>query len=111
MAYRTAASTRLIGQSLPSHTPFFEGARSWLPLLPLSLPCPPPVKVRAGMFRFVFDVPGSVTDWLHVENLVQALVLADEALGAGRKHVAAGQVSGREGRIKTPRQGGGVLLS
>ena len=30
--------------------------------------------LRSGLFRFIFDVPGSRTDWLHVENLVQVSI-------------------------------------
>ncbi|GAX84262.1 hypothetical protein CEUSTIGMA_g11685.t1, partial [Chlamydomonas eustigma] len=49
------------------------------------------LKVRGGMFKFVFDFPGSKTDWLHVENLVMALSLAGQGLGSEKKHVASGQ--------------------
>lgn len=33
----------------------------------------------------------AIVDWLHVENLVEAALLAAKALGAARGHVAAGQ--------------------
>ncbi|KAL8194986.1 UNVERIFIED_CONTAM: hypothetical protein K2H54_043628 [Gekko kuhli] len=47
--------------------------------------------IEQGWFRFVYGDPGSLVDFVHVDNLVQAHVLAAEALGAPREHVAAGQ--------------------
>lgn len=109
------ASSRRSGQSTvrpvlvsspssPTWLPFPQRCRSPGSTSSLLPPAPPPlIKVRTGMFRFVFDVPGSRTDWLHVENLVQALVLAAEGLGAGREHAAAGQV--RDDAKLGPRRG------
>ncbi|XP_015266032.1 PREDICTED: short-chain dehydrogenase/reductase family 42E member 1 [Gekko japonicus] len=47
--------------------------------------------IEQGWFRFVYGDPSSLVDFVHVDNLVQAHILAAEALGAPRGHVAAGQ--------------------
>ncbi|KAL4458042.1 hypothetical protein ABPG75_012907 [Micractinium tetrahymenae] len=48
--------------------------------------------LEMGLFSFVIGPPHEgIVDWLHVDNLVQAMLLAAEALTAGRAHVAAGQ--------------------
>ncbi|KAM6430407.1 short-chain dehydrogenase/reductase family 42E member 1 isoform 1-T2 [Liasis olivaceus] len=47
--------------------------------------------IEQGWFRFVYGDPSSLVDFVHVDNLVQAHILAAEALGASKKHIAAGQ--------------------
>lgn len=47
--------------------------------------------IEQGWFRFVYGDPSSLVDFVHVDNLVLAHILAAEALGAPREHVAAGQ--------------------
>ncbi|XP_062818069.1 short-chain dehydrogenase/reductase family 42E member 1 isoform X2 [Anolis carolinensis] len=47
--------------------------------------------VERGWFRFVYGDPESRVDFVHVDNLVQAHLLAAEALGPGKAHRAAGQ--------------------
>ncbi|XP_042293948.1 short-chain dehydrogenase/reductase family 42E member 1 isoform X2 [Sceloporus undulatus] len=47
--------------------------------------------IERGWFRFVYGDPGSRVDFVHVDNLVQAHVLAAEALGTSKDHQAAGQ--------------------
>ncbi|GIL57920.1 hypothetical protein Vafri_13123 [Volvox africanus] len=36
--------------------------------------------VRAGLFQATFGDPSSLSDWIHVDNLVQILILAERAL-------------------------------
>lgn len=48
--------------------------------------------LEMGLFSFVIGPPHEgIVDWLHVDNLVQAMLLAAEALTADKQHVAAGQ--------------------
>ncbi|XP_062997048.1 short-chain dehydrogenase/reductase family 42E member 1 [Elgaria multicarinata webbii] len=47
--------------------------------------------IERGWFRFVYGDPRSLVDFVHVDNLVQAHILASEALGAGKGYKAAGQ--------------------
>lgn len=47
--------------------------------------------VEKGLFRFVYGDPKSLVEFVHVDNLVQAHILASEALKANKCHVAAGQ--------------------
>ncbi|XP_060644407.2 short-chain dehydrogenase/reductase family 42E member 1 [Anolis sagrei] len=47
--------------------------------------------VERGWFRFVYGDPKSQVDFVHVDNLVQAHILAAEALGPSKAHRAAGQ--------------------
>ncbi|XP_070808982.1 short-chain dehydrogenase/reductase family 42E member 1 [Pituophis catenifer annectens] len=47
--------------------------------------------VEQGWFRCVYGNPSSLVDFVHVDNLVQAHILAAEALGATKNHAAAGQ--------------------
>ncbi|KAM4833456.1 short-chain dehydrogenase/reductase family 42E member 1 [Thomomys bottae] len=47
--------------------------------------------LERGLFRFVFGDPESLVEFIHVDNLVQAHILASEALKADRGHVASGQ--------------------
>uniref|UniRef100_A0A8D0BH03 Short chain dehydrogenase/reductase family 42E, member 1 n=1 Tax=Salvator merianae TaxID=96440 RepID=A0A8D0BH03_SALMN len=47
--------------------------------------------IERGWFRFVYGDPRSLVDFVHVDNLIQAHVLAAEALGESKNHKAAGQ--------------------
>ncbi|XP_077166608.1 short-chain dehydrogenase/reductase family 42E member 1 [Paroedura picta] len=47
--------------------------------------------IERGWFWFVYGDPGSLVDFVHVDNLVRAHILAAEALGAPGGHVAEGQ--------------------
>lgn len=47
--------------------------------------------LEAGLFRFVYGSPQALVDFVHVDNLVSAHVLAAEGLTAERGRVAAGQ--------------------
>ncbi|XP_026569814.1 short-chain dehydrogenase/reductase family 42E member 1 [Pseudonaja textilis] len=47
--------------------------------------------IEQGWFRCMYGDPNSLVDFVHVDNLVQAHILAAEALGATKNHVAAGQ--------------------
>uniref|UniRef100_A0A8D0GU73 Short chain dehydrogenase/reductase family 42E, member 1 n=1 Tax=Sphenodon punctatus TaxID=8508 RepID=A0A8D0GU73_SPHPU len=47
--------------------------------------------IERGLFQFVYGDPSSLVEFVHVENLVQAHILAAEALKATRDHRAAGQ--------------------
>lgn len=47
--------------------------------------------IERGLFKFVYGDPLSLVEFVHVDNLVQAHILAFEALKATKKHIAAGQ--------------------
>uniref|UniRef100_A0A803VMR4 Short chain dehydrogenase/reductase family 42E, member 1 n=1 Tax=Ficedula albicollis TaxID=59894 RepID=A0A803VMR4_FICAL len=47
--------------------------------------------IERGLFKFVYGDPLSLVEFVHVDNLVQAHVLASQALRASKQHVAAGQ--------------------
>jgi nucleoside-diphosphate-sugar epimerase len=47
--------------------------------------------VERGLFKFVYGDPQSLVEFVHVDNLVQAHILASEALKADKGHVASGQ--------------------
>uniref|UniRef100_A0A8C6D6E9 Short chain dehydrogenase/reductase family 42E, member 1 n=1 Tax=Moschus moschiferus TaxID=68415 RepID=A0A8C6D6E9_MOSMO len=47
--------------------------------------------IEKGLFRFVYGDPKSLVEFVHVDNLVQAHILASEALNADKGHIAAGQ--------------------
>lgn len=47
--------------------------------------------IERGLFKFVFGDPKSLVEFVHVDNLVQAHILASEALKADKGHVASGQ--------------------
>ncbi|KAL7978966.1 hypothetical protein Chor_001269 [Crotalus horridus] len=47
--------------------------------------------VEQGWFWCVYGDPSSLVEFVHVDNLVQAHILAAEALGATKNHIAAGQ--------------------
>mmetsp|Transcript_15618 Transcript_15618/g.38871 ORF Transcript_15618/g.38871 Transcript_15618/m.38871 type:complete len:424 (-) Transcript_15618:176-1447(-) len=46
---------------------------------------------RSGLLQFTFGDPDALVDWLHVDNLIQALVLAARGLSAEARCVAGGQ--------------------
>ncbi|XP_038609727.1 short-chain dehydrogenase/reductase family 42E member 1 isoform X2 [Tachyglossus aculeatus] len=47
--------------------------------------------IEKGLFKFVYGDPRSLVEFVHVDNLVQAHILASEALKADKEHVASGQ--------------------
>ncbi|XP_063169035.1 short-chain dehydrogenase/reductase family 42E member 1 [Candoia aspera] len=47
--------------------------------------------IEQGWFWCVHGDPSSLVDFVHVDNLVQAHILAAEALDATKEHIAAGQ--------------------
>ncbi|XP_029463984.1 short-chain dehydrogenase/reductase family 42E member 1 isoform X2 [Rhinatrema bivittatum] len=47
--------------------------------------------IESGLFKFVYGDPDSLVEFVHVDNLVSAHILASEALKPDRRHVAAGQ--------------------
>ncbi|XP_055992799.1 short-chain dehydrogenase/reductase family 42E member 1 [Sorex fumeus] len=47
--------------------------------------------LERGLFRFVYGDPESLVEFVHVDNLVRAHILAAEALTDRKGHVAAGQ--------------------
>ncbi|NXA45543.1 D42E1 reductase, partial [Nothocercus julius] len=47
--------------------------------------------IERGLFKFVYGDPLSLVEFVHVDNLVQAHILASEALKANKGHRAAGQ--------------------
>lgn len=47
--------------------------------------------IEQGWFKFVYGDPGSLVDFVHVDNLVEAHILAAEALGGAKGHQAGGQ--------------------
>ncbi|XP_004469005.1 short-chain dehydrogenase/reductase family 42E member 1 [Dasypus novemcinctus] len=47
--------------------------------------------VERGLFKFVYGDPQSLVEFVHVDNLVQAHILASAALRADKGHVASGQ--------------------
>ncbi|XP_062860951.1 short-chain dehydrogenase/reductase family 42E member 1 [Trichomycterus rosablanca] len=47
--------------------------------------------IERGLFKFVYGDPDSLVEFVHIDNLVSAHVLAAEALTEGRQHRAAGQ--------------------
>ncbi|KAF7212816.1 short-chain dehydrogenase/reductase family 42E member 1 [Nothobranchius furzeri] len=47
--------------------------------------------IEKGVFRFVYGSPSSLVEFVHVDNLVSAHVLAAEALTAEKGHRSAGQ--------------------
>lgn len=47
--------------------------------------------IERGLFRFLFGDPRALVEFVHVDNLVQAHILASEALHADKGHVASGQ--------------------
>ncbi|GIL78241.1 hypothetical protein Vretifemale_7671 [Volvox reticuliferus] len=42
--------------------------------------------VRAGLFQATFGDPSTLSDWIHVDNLVQILILAERALRLPAQH-------------------------
>uniref|UniRef100_A0A8C8RD57 Short chain dehydrogenase/reductase family 42E, member 1 n=1 Tax=Pelusios castaneus TaxID=367368 RepID=A0A8C8RD57_9SAUR len=47
--------------------------------------------IERGWFKFVYGHPLSLVEFVHVDNLVEAHILASEALKATKQHIAAGQ--------------------
>lgn len=47
--------------------------------------------IEKGIFRFVYGKPTSLVEFVHVDNLVSAHILAAEALMAEKQHRSAGQ--------------------
>nr|XP_036849778.1 short-chain dehydrogenase/reductase family 42E member 1 [Manis javanica]XP_036849780.1 short-chain dehydrogenase/reductase family 42E member 1 [Manis javanica]XP_036849781.1 short-chain dehydrogenase/reductase family 42E member 1 [Manis javanica]XP_036849782.1 short-chain dehydrogenase/reductase family 42E member 1 [Manis javanica]XP_036849783.1 short-chain dehydrogenase/reductase family 42E member 1 [Manis javanica]XP_036849784.1 short-chain dehydrogenase/reductase family 42E member 1 [Man len=47
--------------------------------------------IEQGLFKFVYGDPRSLVEFVHVDNLVQAHILASEALKADKGHIASGQ--------------------
>ncbi|XP_012585892.1 PREDICTED: short-chain dehydrogenase/reductase family 42E member 1 isoform X2 [Condylura cristata] len=47
--------------------------------------------IERGLFKFVYGDPKSLVEFVHVDNLVQAHILASEALKADKGHIASGQ--------------------
>ncbi|XP_062999116.1 putative short-chain dehydrogenase/reductase family 42E member 2 [Elgaria multicarinata webbii] len=49
-------------------------------------------KIESGQFAFKLGSPDVLMNWVHVENLVQAHILAAEALTPEKNYIAGGQV-------------------
>ncbi|XP_036998347.2 short-chain dehydrogenase/reductase family 42E member 1 [Artibeus jamaicensis] len=47
--------------------------------------------IERGLFKFVYGDPKSLVEFVHVDNLVQAHILAAEALKADKGYIASGQ--------------------
>ena len=47
--------------------------------------------IERGLFKFVYGDPRSLVEFVHVDNLVQAHILAAEALKADKGYIASGQ--------------------
>ncbi|XP_034975237.2 short-chain dehydrogenase/reductase family 42E member 1 isoform X2 [Zootoca vivipara] len=47
--------------------------------------------LEQGWFQFLYGDPGVLMDFVHVDNLVEAHILASEALGDSKGHRSAGQ--------------------
>ncbi|KAM5296991.1 short-chain dehydrogenase/reductase family 42E member 1 isoform 1-T3 [Glossophaga mutica] len=47
--------------------------------------------IERGLFKFVYGDPKSLVEFVHVDNLVQAHILAAEALKADKSYIASGQ--------------------
>ncbi|XP_003461183.1 short-chain dehydrogenase/reductase family 42E member 1 [Cavia porcellus] len=47
--------------------------------------------IERGLFKFVYGDPSSLVEFVHVDNLVQAHILASEALKAAKGHIASGK--------------------
>ncbi|XP_032245834.1 short-chain dehydrogenase/reductase family 42E member 1 [Phoca vitulina] len=47
--------------------------------------------IERGLFKFVYGDPKNLVEFVHVDNLVQAHILASEALKADKGHIASGQ--------------------
>lgn len=47
--------------------------------------------IERGLFKFVYGDPKSLVEFVHVDNLVQAHILAAEALQADKGYIASGQ--------------------
>lgn len=71
---------------------------------PLTAPPPPQGHIRKRLFLFRFGDRGTRMNWVHVRNLVQAHVLAAEALTAARGYVAVSppRAAGRSPSLGDP---------
>ncbi|CAM2099725.1 unnamed protein product [Caretta caretta] len=49
------------------------------------------VNIQKGLFRFKFGDPSTKMNWVHVQNLVKAHILAAVALTSERNYIASGQ--------------------
>ncbi|XP_030434199.1 putative short-chain dehydrogenase/reductase family 42E member 2 [Gopherus evgoodei] len=49
------------------------------------------VNIQKGLFRLRFGDPSATMNWVHVQNLVQAHILAAAALTSERNYIASGQ--------------------
>ncbi|XP_016116718.1 putative short-chain dehydrogenase/reductase family 42E member 2 [Sinocyclocheilus grahami] len=67
--------------------PIEDGDEDSVPCVPLDM-----VNVERRLFSFHFGDPNAKMNWVHVDNLVMAHVLAAEALTADKAFVASGQV-------------------
>uniref|UniRef100_UPI00398F4570 short-chain dehydrogenase/reductase family 42E member 1 isoform X1 n=1 Tax=Pristiophorus japonicus TaxID=55135 RepID=UPI00398F4570 len=47
--------------------------------------------IENGLFKFVYGAADSLVEFVHVDNLVSAHILASEALTGGKNYIAAGQ--------------------
>ncbi|KAM4614060.1 short-chain dehydrogenase/reductase family 42E member 1 isoform 1-T2 [Discoglossus pictus] len=47
--------------------------------------------LEQGLFKFIYGDPKSLVQFVHIDNLVSAHILAAEALKSERNHIAAGQ--------------------
>ncbi|XP_075432828.1 short-chain dehydrogenase/reductase family 42E member 1 [Ascaphus truei] len=47
--------------------------------------------IENGLFQFVYGDPKSLVEFVHVDNLVSAHILASEGLKSEKNHIAAGQ--------------------
>lgn len=47
--------------------------------------------IERGLFKFVYGDPKSLVEFVHVDNLVQAHILASEALKVDKGYIASGQ--------------------
>ncbi|XP_008137926.1 short-chain dehydrogenase/reductase family 42E member 1 [Eptesicus fuscus] len=47
--------------------------------------------IERGLFKFVYGDPKSLVEFVHVDNLVQAHILASEALKANKGYIASGK--------------------
>ncbi|XP_036043986.1 short-chain dehydrogenase/reductase family 42E member 1 [Onychomys torridus] len=47
--------------------------------------------IERGLFKFVYGDPDSLVEFVHVDNLAKAHILASEALKADKGHIASGQ--------------------
>ncbi|EMP34969.1 Putative short-chain dehydrogenase/reductase family 42E member 2 [Chelonia mydas] len=66
--------------------PIEDGDEETVPYFPLEK-----VNIQKGLFRFKFGDPSTKMNWVHVQNLVKAHILAAVALTSERNYIASGQ--------------------